>query len=130
MKPPCIMVVGELLPSLRVRVAKEMVEERGLKPIEAARRMGITPAAVTQYLKGVRGRITFDGVFDHNKIKPFITGLVDQAMMNPMDPSQTLKKICDLCSAIRSEGLICEYCRKSSNISEDSVCDICLKPCP
>ncbi len=56
LKPPCESVVKEIMPVIRSLVAKELVKNYKMTEVEVARRMGITQAAVSQYIYGKRGR--------------------------------------------------------------------------
>ncbi|MEM3056899.1 MAG: transcriptional regulator, partial [Candidatus Bathyarchaeia archaeon] len=55
MKPPYVVVVQYLLPALRVAVSKKLIETYGMRRTEAAEKMDLKPAAITQYLKRSRG---------------------------------------------------------------------------
>jgi len=54
---PCEYIVWYGLPILRKEIVKSMVNEFGLSQKEAADKMGVTPAAVSQYLSGKRANI-------------------------------------------------------------------------
>ena len=60
MKPPCMVVVQYILPALRVAVSRQLVNELSLKRSEAAKKMDVTPAAITQYLNKSRGDKAID----------------------------------------------------------------------
>ena len=53
MRAPCIIVVRYVLPAIRVLIAKEPIERHSLSLVETAEKMGLTPAALTQYIKRV-----------------------------------------------------------------------------
>lgn len=55
MKLPCELMV-EKLPVLRALITDEIVNRFGLTQEQAAKKLGITQPAVSQYLKGSRGR--------------------------------------------------------------------------
>jgi uncharacterized protein len=55
MKPPCEIMVKQILPVFRAIVAEDLVNVRGLTQTEAASKLGITQAAVSQYLREKRG---------------------------------------------------------------------------
>lgn len=55
MKPPCMIVVKDILPSIRVLIARELVGIHGMKKSMVAELMVLTPAAITQYLNTTRG---------------------------------------------------------------------------
>ena len=50
-----MVVVQHILPALRLEITRELVEKYRMKRSDAALKMGITPAAVTQYLSRTRG---------------------------------------------------------------------------
>ena len=52
---PCEIIVWKLLPVLRKELAKEM-KELGISQKEIAQRLGVTPAAVSQYITAKRGK--------------------------------------------------------------------------
>ena len=53
----CEYMMWNGLPVIRKEIAESMINDFGLSQKETARRLGITPAAVCQYLSGKRGRI-------------------------------------------------------------------------
>ncbi len=114
-----------VLPSLRVDVARSLVNDYGLKPINVAKMMDVSPAAVTQYLKGVRGRGFDETIFRNGRIKREVDDVVREIVKNPRDHSQVLRKLCRLCRVIRQEALICDECKKLSPALQDLDCTLC-----
>jgi uncharacterized protein len=55
MKLPCELMV-EKLPVLRALITYEIINTFGLTQEQAAKKLGITQPAVSQYIKGSRGR--------------------------------------------------------------------------
>ena len=108
LKPPCMIVVQYILPSLRVAIARELVDEFGLKKTEAAEKMNVTPAAITQYLNKSRGEKAAGVIEGSDRIRDLVMDLAED-LMNDESPSDLqLMKLCRSCQAIRAEGLICE----------------------
>ncbi len=56
LKTPCETIIWKSLPCIRRELAMLLVKEHGLSQKEAASRLGVTEAAVSQYLSGKRGR--------------------------------------------------------------------------
>ncbi|BDB97801.1 MAG: transcriptional regulator [Saccharolobus sp.] len=52
---PCEFSVREILPAVRSIVAEKLIKEKNLSEYKAASLMGLTPAAVSNYLKSKRG---------------------------------------------------------------------------
>ncbi|MFX0121933.1 MAG: transcriptional regulator [Candidatus Hodarchaeota archaeon] len=120
-----MLIVKMILPSLRVEVARSLIEAHGLKPINAAKKMDVTPAAVTQYLKGVRGRNFPDGIFERKEIKKDIDDFIDELVNGSQGYSGALGKLCRICKNIRQSGLICTECKKLSPALMSSDCSLC-----
>ncbi len=55
MKFLCEVVVQDILPAMRALLAKELTHKHGLTQKQAAEKMGCTQAAVSQYLRELRG---------------------------------------------------------------------------
>jgi len=53
---PCEYIVWNGLPIIRRGIALSMINDFGLKQKDAAEKLGITPAAVSQYISGKRGK--------------------------------------------------------------------------
>ena len=127
MKPPCVIVVSQILPAIRVLVAKELVTEYDLKPVEAATKMDITPAAITQYVKGIRGKNLIKTVEKSKKAREVISELTNELIKDKVNMIIVLNKMCKACQIIRSEGLICELHEESLPSLEDYKCKICVQ---
>ena len=54
---PCEYMMWNGLPVIRKEIAESMVKKYGLSQKEAAKNLGVTPAAVCQYLSRKRGKI-------------------------------------------------------------------------
>jgi len=51
----CDTMVRNLLPPMRAEMVSRLIRDRGLSQSDAARRLGVTRAAVSQYLSRKRG---------------------------------------------------------------------------
>jgi len=112
MKPPCMVVVKYILPSIRAMIARSLVEEYNLKPIKVASKMDITPAAVTQYMKGIRGSKEVMELEKSEKGMEAIEGLLEELFKENVDEVKVLEKLCDACKAIREEEMFCKLDKK------------------
>jgi predicted transcriptional regulator len=108
MKPPCMIVVQYILPALRVAISRQLVNELNLKKSDAAKKMDVTPAAITQYLNKSRGDKAINVIENSERISELITDLARDLAVNENPSDIQLLKLCRACQAIRSEGLICE----------------------
>jgi len=113
MKPPCMVVVQHILPALRLEITQELVEKYGMKRSDAAAKMGITPAAVTQYLSRARGGSATTLLEGSGKVMEIVDELSRDIAAGESPLDILLLKLCRACAAARSEGLICQLHRES-----------------
>jgi predicted transcriptional regulator len=52
---PCEVAAKSVIPALRAMIARELIEDYGMKQELVAERLGITQAAVSKYRHQVRG---------------------------------------------------------------------------
>ena len=108
MKPPCIIVVQYVLPALRVLIARELIEKHGLSRVRAAEKMELTPAAVTQYLKKVRGETAVQLIESSDEALKIISEMANDLARGDASVYDVLQNICKTCQIMRSNGLLCE----------------------
>lgn len=126
LKPPCLIVVSQILPAMRAIISREMIEGCRLGPGEVAAKMGITPAAVTQYLKGVRGNDSISMVNKSRRARKILLELACELAREETDMVIVLHKLCEACNYVRSERLICGLCQSSLPRLRSKKCDICI----
>jgi len=107
MKSPCELIVWHLLPSIRSELAKDIKEERFTQK-EIAGKLGITPAAVSQYMSEKRGH---DFEFSDN-VRGMIKSLAKRIVEKDLSEFEIMEEICMICLEVRKEGLLCEIHRK------------------
>jgi predicted transcriptional regulator len=123
MKPPCMVVVQYILPALRVAISRQLVNELNLKRSEAAKKMDVTPAAITQYLNKSRGDKAINVIKSSERINELIIDLAKDLADSENPSDIQLLKLCRTCQAIRSEGLICELHKEAMpSLQKIGVC--------
>lgn len=103
MKQPCEHVVRHVLPAVRALIAKHLVENYGLSQVEAARKLGITQAAVSFYLNSKRGKHALSEFSQNGRVHAAVTEVTAQLLTNESSSSVILTRLCELCVALRSE---------------------------
>jgi predicted transcriptional regulator len=100
----CESVARHILPVYRSFVAKELILKHNLTQIEAAKKLGTTQAAVSQYVNSKRG---VKGVPNYAEIEPLIKEAAANVANRMVNRETTLdeftKSFCDLCLAMRKE---------------------------
>ena len=95
------------LPVIRKEIAESMIKDYGLSQKETAEKLGITPAAVCQYISKKRGRVEISD----NKILSEIKNSAQNIIQNGGEC--VISETCRICKILRSSGdfnLICPGC--------------------
>ena len=103
MKVPCELIVTYVLPTAKGALAKELVNKHGMTQIQVARLFGVTSAAVSQYLKGIRGG---NSIIDKSAYKDDFYAMIEDmadSIAAGMDVAEALFLICDY---VRESGLL------------------------
>jgi predicted transcriptional regulator len=103
-----MIVVQHILPALRLEITRELVDKYGMRRSDAADKMGVTPAAVTQYLSRVRGGSATTLLEGSSKVMELVGELSRDIATGESPLDVLLLKLCRACAVARSEGLICK----------------------
>ncbi len=125
MKPPCMIVVQYVLPTIRLLIMKNLIQEHNMRKIDASKKMELTPAAITQYMKGVRGEAFADKIARSEKTMKIISDLARALARDDIPAESTIDKLCEACSTIRAEGIICGIHKEKLPSLQECECVIC-----
>ena len=123
-----MIVVQHILPTIRVAISKKLVEEKGLKKSKVSQLMGVTPAAITQYLNKKRGN-DLELINQSPRINELISELAEDIFSEIDQPDILLLQLCRICQVVRSEGIICKLhieAMPSLNNSQPCSCSLGL----
>jgi predicted transcriptional regulator len=126
MLQPQELVVAKLLPTIRARLARELLRTYKMKQVEVARSMGITQAAVSHYNTQSRG-VDQEMLRLFPEIKPFVTRLAEQ-IHDGMTLSDQIARVNDFCSGVMLTARFCEYHKSQGDI--DPNCTACFQTPP
>jgi predicted fused transcriptional regulator/phosphomethylpyrimidine kinase/predicted transcriptional regulator len=113
MYPPCIKINEKLIPEVRKRVSKMLVE-KGYSQTQISGILHVTQPMVNKYLKE---EIDKDYLF--SELNVFSENMVDR-IVNNYSESEIVDYFCDFCMSLRESGRFC-------NIHYISTCDHCFK---
>lgn len=100
MKAPCELVIWYVLPAIRRELAKSMVEDWGMSQRAAANRLGLTDAAVSQYLSEKRGKVKLNDPVVLKQIK------YSAKRLSKGNKDIVLKEMCRVCTMTRKRGML------------------------
>ncbi|MGH9972823.1 MAG: transcriptional regulator [Nitrososphaeraceae archaeon] len=115
-----------LIPAVRAILSKELVTEKGLKEEEVARLLGITQAAVSNYLRGTRGdNELISKLVSLSEIMSMIKEISDDLSTNRAYTAKTLSKFIALCNYMRYSLIICDAHHSLERNIDEKVCEQC-----
>jgi hypothetical protein len=123
MRPPCELIVKYLLPAFRSLIAKELTEKYNFTQMEAAKKLGTTQAAISQYLGSKRGEKYIKEVKKLPEAKKLIEDIARSIAEEKATATQTMQEFCQLCKNLRHEKALCKLHREIATLPE--ICEIC-----
>ena len=115
-----------LIPAVRAILSKELVIEKGLKEEEVARMLGITQAAVSNYLRGTRGdNELIEKLMSLSEIMSMIKEISNDLSTNRAYTAKTLSKFIALCNYMRYSLIICDAHHSLERNIDEKVCEQC-----
>ncbi len=126
MLQPQEVVVAKLLPTIRSRLAKELLHTYKMKQVVVAKSMGITQAAVSHYNTQSRG-VDSDMLRRFPEIKTFVDGLADKIAHGMTRPDQ-ISQINEFCANLMLTARFCDYHKSLGDI--DMNCTACFQAPP
>jgi len=100
----CELMRQSLLPAFRSLLASQLVQEYGFSQAEVARRLGITQAAVSQYLHDKRAKRTLGSQRVTRKVEKATRRIALQISQNRISSGDAMKITCRLCAEIAAIG--------------------------
>ncbi|MFL6490099.1 MAG: transcriptional regulator, partial [Nitrososphaera sp.] len=109
-----------LIPAVRAILAKKLIEEYSLKEEDVAKDLGITQAAVSNYVRGTRGDIELISKLESvREVMRMIDDIAKDLSTNKAYSPSTLAKFVGLCNYMRYTLIICDVHHSiESNIDE------------
>lgn len=119
MKPPCEIVVWYVIPSIRSKLAKELLN-LGMKQKEISQLLEITQPAVSQYISDKRGHeIDFEP-----DVEEYIKNMAKEMTTGELQPIDLIPKFCHVCKTIKTQEVLCQLHKEKVNIPTD--CSVCM----
>lgn len=108
MRPPCEIVAKKVLPTIRTVLVRDLITRHELSQKEVAESLGVTQAAISQYLSSARGDRSLENKLKNSELFEKIQELSDRISEEDPQKSQIGEDLCDICDLIREKGILRE----------------------
>jgi len=105
-------------------IARELMDNYGLKQIEAAKLLGVSQPAISLYCRNIRGR-AIDLENDY-EIKRLVTDTAESLASNNLSRRDLIVAYCEMCRLIRGKGLLCKLHKAFDPLVDIERCELCV----
>ncbi len=123
MRTPCESIVTAILPAFRSLVAKELVENLSLSQLEVAHKLGITQAAVSQYLSHKRGNQLIEMLESLPEVRSAVLNVAANIAKTKSSGLEAMMAFCSLCGTLKQESVACMLHHDALELPQN--CRIC-----
>jgi uncharacterized protein len=115
-----------LIPAVRAILAKKLIGEYSLKEEDVAKDLGITQAAVSNYVRGTRGDIELISKLESvREVMRMIDDIAKDLSTNKAYTPSTLAKFVGLCNYMRYTLIICDVHHSIESDIDEQICEQC-----
>ena len=115
-----------LIPAIRAILAKKLIEEHGIREEEVSKLLGVTQAAISNYVRGTRGDpILINKLLEVKEVSEMINDICNNLASNMAYTPASLSKFIGLCNYIKSSLLICDIHHNLEANIDEAICKEC-----
>ena len=115
-----------LIPALRAILAKELAQKYNIREDEISQMLGVTQAAISNYIRGIRGDPKLiKKLLEEKQVVSMLTDITDNLSSDRAYTTSSLSKFIGLCNYIKSSLLICDIHHNLESDIDDEVCKEC-----
>ena len=115
-----------LIPALRAILAKDLAKKHNIREDEISRLLGVTQAAVSNYIRGIRGDPKLiEKLLEEKQVAIMINEITDNLASDSAYTPLSLSKFIRLCNYIKSSLLICDIHHNLESDIDEVVCKEC-----
>jgi len=115
-----------LIPALRAILSKKLAEDHKIREDEISKMLGVTQAAVSNYIRGTRGDPQLiQKLLSEEQVAKLINELCDSLTNDMAYTPSSLAKFIGLCNYIKSSLLICDIHHNLESNIDEKVCKEC-----
>jgi hypothetical protein len=115
-----------LIPAVRAILANKLIKEYSLKEEDVAKVLGITQAAVSNYVRGTRGDLELISKLESvREVMRMIDDIARDLSTNRAYTPSTLAKFIGLCNYMRYTLIICDVHHSIESNIDEQICEQC-----
>jgi len=115
-----------LIPALRAILAKKLAEDHNVREEEISKMLGVTQAAISNYIRGTRGDPALIAkLLSDKQVATLIEELTESLSSDMAYTPSSLSKFIGLCNYIKSSLLICEIHHNLESNIDEKICKEC-----
>ncbi|HKZ60862.1 MAG TPA: helix-turn-helix domain-containing protein [Nitrososphaera sp.] len=115
-----------LIPAVRAILAKKLIKEYSLKEEDVAKVLGITQAAVSNYVRGTRGDVELISKLESvREVMRMVDDIAEDLSTNIAYTPSTLAKFIGLCNYMRYTLIICDVHHSIESNIDETICEQC-----
>lgn len=125
MRPPCELIVREIIPAFRTLVAKQLIKKHHFSQMEVAKRLGTTQATISYYLDSKRGKKGMEQLQSKPLVRVTASEVAQRIANNKFSLIDATLEFCKLCRALKGGELMCDMHKRLVSLPED--CNLCAE---
>ncbi|HJT47240.1 MAG TPA: transcriptional regulator [Nitrososphaeraceae archaeon] len=115
-----------LIPAIRSILARKLIQEFYLKEEDVAKVLGVTQAAISNYVRGTRGdRQLASKLAGVEEVRRMIEDIARDLAANKAYTPSTMAKFVQLCNYMRYTFIICDVHHSIESNIDSKVCEQC-----
>ena len=115
-----------MIPALRAILAKKLADEHKIREDEISKMLGVTQAAVSNYIRGTRGDPKLISQLSSQKqIVEMINEISENLASNKAYTPASLSKFIGICNYIKTSLLICDIHHNLESDIDEAICKEC-----
>jgi len=115
-----------MIPALRAILAKKLADEHKIREDEISKMLGVTQAAVSNYIRGTRGdpKLILQ-LSSQKQIVEMIDEISENLASNKAYTPASLSKFIGICNYIKTSLLICDIHHNLESDIDEAICKEC-----
>jgi uncharacterized protein len=115
-----------LIPALRAILSKKLSEKYSIHEDEISKMLGVTQAAVSNYIRGTRGDPKLiEKLQGEKQVTEMLDDICENLSSDKAYTPSSLSKFIGLCNYIKSSLLICDIHHNLESDIDDEICKEC-----